>query len=423
MMAEITAESLRPNAERLAADLKALAEYTDSVAPGWTRQVFSDPYRASRQWTRHHMEEAGLETHIDAAGNIVGVLPGRNPSLPVLMTGSHTDTVHGGGRFDGMVGVLGSIELARTLRDAGLQFERDLVVVDFLGEEANPYGISCIGSRSIAGVLKPEHLDRTDHEGNKLGDVMTAFGLNPNQAISQAWKPGSIHSYVELHIEQGPLLERRGTSIGVVTAIAGIDRLMAQFHGRPDHAGTTPMDGRQDALLAAASAILTIEREACGAPIHGVSTTGRIESSPGAFNIVPDDAKIWAELRSIDPAWLGEVKMRIAQEIAEEADKRGVHTMVEWLSDQAPVQATKLVQDQIAQAADAIGLSWEAVPSGAGHDAAHIASIAPMGMIFVPSQGGRSHVPEEFTDISDISQGVHVLGAALARLDSTENPR
>jgi N-carbamoyl-L-amino-acid hydrolase len=154
-----------------------------------------------------------------------------------------------------------------------------------------------------------------------------------------------------------------------------------------------------------------------------VSTTGRIESSPGAFNIVPDDAKIWAELRSIDPAWLGEAKMRIAQEIAEEADKRGVHTMVEWLSDQAPVQATKLVQDQIAQAADAIGLSWEAVPSGAGHDAAHIASIAPMGMIFVPSQGGRSHVPEEFTDISDISQGVHVLGAALARLDSTENPR
>jgi N-carbamoyl-L-amino-acid hydrolase len=418
----IDLDILRPDAARLAADIAEVSGYAESGEPGWTREVFSDPYRASRQWTRARMEAAGLETHIDVAGNIIGVLPGRNRSLPALLTGSHTDTVHGGGRFDGMVGVLGSIELVRRLRETGTQFERDLVVIDFLGEEANPFGVSCVGSRSICGVLLPEHLDRVDHSGRKLGDTMTAFGLDPAKAVNQAWNPASVHAYVELHIEQGPLLERTGTPIGVVTAIAGIERLMASFSGRPDHAGTTPMDGRHDALLAAATAVLTVEREACGAPIHGVSTTGRIESSPGAFNIVPDHATIWAELRSIDPQWLGAARHRVAEQIALEADKRGVQTAIEWLNDQDPVPTTPLVQDQIAKAAEAVGLGWEAVPSGAGHDAAHLVRLGPMGMIFVPSVGGRSHVPEEFSNDDEIAQGVHVLAATLAGLDRLEHP-
>lgn len=416
-------DRLRPDGERLAADLEELSSFSDSAEPGWTRQVFSEPYRASREWTRDRMEAAGLQTRLDAAGNIMGVLPGRNRSLPALMTGSHTDTVHGGGRFDGMVGVLGSIEVARRLRETGRRLDRDLVVADFLGEESNTFGVSCVGSRSISGILLPVHLDRLDADGHLLGDAMKRFGLDPGRAISQTWHSGSVHSYVELHIEQGPLLERKGVSIGVVTAIAGIQQLTAKFQGRADHAGTTPMDGRQDALLAAASAILTVEREACNAPVHAVSTTGRIESSPGAVNVVPDEASIWAEMRSTDAAWLGEATARLAQEIAAEADRRGVHSMIEWLNDQDCVAATPLVQDQIAAAADDIGLSWEAVPSGAGHDAAHIARMAPMGMIFVPSAGGRSHVPDEFTEISHIVDGVHVLAVTLSRLDKVRAPR
>ena len=416
-------DRLRPDSERLAAGLEELSSFSDSAEPGWTRQVFSEPYRASREWTRNRMEAAGLQTHPNAAGNIIGVLPGRNRSLPALMTGSHTDTVHGGGRFDGMVGVLGSIEVARRLRETGTRLDRDLVVADFLGEESNTFGVSCVGSRSISGFLLPEHLDRLDADGHRLGDAMRRFGLDPDQAISQAWPSGSVHSYVELHIEQGPLLERKGVSIGVVTAIAGIELLTAKFHGRADHAGTTPMDGRQDALLAAARAILTVEREACNAPVHAVSTTGRIESAPGAVNVVPDEASIWAEMRSTDAAWLGEATARLAREIAAEADKRGVHSMIEWLNDQDCVAATPLVQDQIAAAADDIGLSWAAVPSGAGHDAAHIARMAPMGMIFVPSAGGRSHVAAEFTEIGSIVDGVHVLAATLARLDKVPAPR
>lgn len=415
-------ETLSPDAGRLANDLAELSTVAESAQPGWTRRVFSEAYQASREWVKARMVAAGLETHIDAAGNVVGRLPGRSRSLPALMTGSHTDTVHGGGRFDGMVGVLSAIEVARGFRETGITLQRDLVIVDFLGEEANSFGISCMGSRAVAGLLMPEHLDRRNETGLRLGDAMTRFGLDPNEAVRAAWTSDSLHGYVELHIEQGPQLERGDTSIGVVTAIAGIERLLATFSGRADHAGTMPMTGRHDALVAAAQAILTIEREACGAPLHGVSTTGRIESSPGSFNIVPDEARIWAEMRSTDSDWLHGAKRRVTENIAAEASERGVHTLIEWLNDQDPVAADNAVQDHIAHAATAIGLSWQAVPSGAGHDAAHLACLAPMGMIFIPSLGGRSHVPEEFTDIGDIAQGAHVLAATLVEMDTADRP-
>lgn len=418
MSSPIDLTALAPDAERLAADIAEVSGFAESAQPGWTRRVFSDAYRASREWTLKRMRDAGLDAHIDVAGNVVGRLAGADSSLPALMTGSHTDTVHGGGRFDGIVGVMGAIELARRLRETGSTLGRDLVIVDFLGEEANDFGISCMGSRSIAGLLTADHLERTNEEGVRLGDAMTAFGLDPQAALTQAWTPASLHGYVELHIEQGPSLERSGTSIGVVTAIAGIDRLLATFRGRADHAGTMPMELRHDALAAAASAVLVVEREACGAPIHGVATTGRIESSPGSLNVIPDEARLWSEIRSTDEQWLHGARQRVARDIALEAEKRGVTSAIEWLSDQDPVAADPLVQDHIAQAADRLSLDWEAIPSGAGHDAAHLAHLAPMGMIFVPSVAGRSHCPEEFTEIEQLARGVHVLAATLVGMDA-----
>lgn len=413
-------EPLHADRVRVSADLEALSSLTDDAEPGWTRQVFSEPYREGRGHVRDLMRSAGLDAHVDAAGNVVGRLPGRNPSLPPLMSGSHTDTVHGGGRFDGMVGVVGAIEVARMLRENDIRLERDLIVVDFLGEEPNEFGISCVGSRAISGQLTPEHLDRTSGDGGeRLGDAMARFGLDPTAALGSTWAPASLHAYLELHVEQGPLLERSGNTIGVVTAIAGIERLLARFDGRADHSGTMPMTQRHDALIAAAEAILTIEREACGAPVHGVSTTGRIESSPGSFNIVPDHAKIWAEMRSIDPIWLSGARGRVAERIAQEAAARGVEVMLEWLNDQPPVPTTPSLQDAIAVSSGQLGHSWEAVPSGAGHDAAHMAHLGPMGMLFVPSVGGRSHVPEEFTDAGDIGAGIDVLARTLVNLDGT----
>ena len=414
--------ALAPDADRLAADLAALADYRSPDAPGWTREVFSDPYRSERGWVRDRMRDAGLEVRVDAAGNVIGRLPGMSPGAPPLVTGSHTDTVHGGGRFDGIVGVLGGIEVARRLRETGTRLRRDLFVIDFLGEEANSFGISCLGSRAVAGALTGAHLDRRDPDGRRLGDVLAGFGADPDRALEQAWRPGSVHAYLELHIEQGPVLERRGVPLGVVTAIAGIERLLVTFDGRADHAGTTPMTERRDALAAAAQAVLTIERTACAAPVHAVSTTGRIESLPGAFNVVPDRARLWAELRSVDAGWLGGVRRRLAEQIATEAAERGVAVLTEWLNDQDPVPTTPSVRDRIGATADELGIAWTPIPSGAGHDAAHLTPLGPLGMIFVPSRGGRSHVPEEWTDLAEIAVGVHALGATLLRLDQSAGP-
>lgn len=405
---------VRADPARVAADLEGLSRLTDDNEPGWTRQVFSDPYRAARDHVRELMRAAGLDVQIDAAGNVVGRLAGDDSSLAPIMSGSHTDTVHAAGRFDGMVGVVGAIEVARMLREHDIRLPRDLIVVDFLGEEANSFGVSCLGSRAMSGQLTREHLDRTDGDSSaRLGDVMARFGLDPSTALGCAWAGSSLHGYLELHVEQGPLLERSGNRIGVVTAIAGIERLLAAFAGRADHTGTMPMDDRRDALVAAAEAILTIEREGCGAPVHGVSTTGRITSSPGSFNIVPDRATIWAEMRSIDPHWLSGARGRIAERIAQQAAARGVEVVLEWLNHQPPVATTPDLQDLIARSADGLGLPWEAVPSGAGHDAAHMQHLGRMGMIFVPSVGGRSHVPEEFTEQSDIAVGIDVLARSL----------
>ncbi|WP_028923350.1 M20 family metallo-hydrolase [Pseudonocardia acaciae] len=411
-------DALAPDAGRLQGQIDELSAFHDSGRPGWSREVFSEPYRASREWVRAAMAEAGLNPVIDDAGNIVGRLPGRRRSGPALVTGSHTDTVPSGGRFDGVVGVLAGIEVARRLRETGTELEHDLLVVDFLGEEANEFGISCMGSRAVAGVLRPEHLDRTDGDGLALGTAMERFGLDPSAALGRPWRASDVHGYVELHIEQGPLLERSGHDIGVVTAIAGIDRLLVTFAGRSGHAGTTPMADRHDALVSAAAAVLTVERVGCGAPVHGVATSGHIQSGPGSMGVITDQARLWAEIRSVDGSWLHGARRQIVDEIASEARARGVDIDVEWLTDQDPVPTTEAVRDRITEAADDLGLPWKAVPSGAGHDAAHLATLGPMGMIFVPSVAGRSHCPEELTAPADIARGAHLLAATLLRMDS-----
>jgi N-carbamoyl-L-amino-acid hydrolase len=207
----------------------------------------------------------------------------------------------------------------------------------------------------------------------------------------------------------------------VVTAIAGIERLMASFEGRPDHAGTRPMHDRRDAMVAAAHAVLAVHREGCGAPAHGVATATQVVNSLHAPNVVPASVQLRAEMRSIDVGWLETTKKRLAQDILTQAQALGVDVTFDWTSDNSVVPSAPSIQDTIAQAAARAGLTWEAVPSGATHDAAHIARWCPMGMIFVPSRAGRSHCPEEWTDITDIAAGVRALGDTLRILDGQED--
>lgn len=412
-------DALTPVAERLEEDLIDLAAIHDPSSGGWTRTVFSESYRSSRDWVRVRMQEAGLEVHTDGAGNLVGVLPGRDPSAPALMTGSHTDTVESGGRFDGVVGVLSSIEVVRLLQENDIRLDRDLVVVDFFGEESNDYGLSCLGSRALANELTKEHLDRVDNDGVRLGDRYSSFGIDPSSVLraGACFAPNGLHRYVELHVEQGPVLEERGTPIGVVTGIAAIQRLVANFVGRADHAGTMPMEVRRDALAAAASAVLAVRQEGCGAPVHGVATTSRLDSEPGSPNVVPARVRMQAEMRSVDVGWLSDAQRRLGERITESAGEFGVDADLSWSLDNECVPAHADVQQVVTSVADKLGTGWEAIPSGATHDAAHIARLCPMGMIFVPSKAGRSHCPEEWTNLDDIMTGVRVHAAALLELE------
>lgn len=412
-------ELLAPSPERIRQDLTELSEIRDPDSLGWSRTVFSEPYRASRDWIRARMVSAGLEVRRDDAGNLVGLLPGEQPSAGALVTGSHTDTVRSGGRFDGIVGVVGAVELVRQLREKGIRLDRDLLVVDFLGEESNEFGLSCLGSRALAGDLAAADLDRRDGDGVRLADRYRRFGVDPAGVLgADRSLRGRLHRYLELHVEQGPVLEERGATIGVVTAIAGIQRLLATFQGRPDHAGTMPMPERRDALVAAAEGVLAVRREGCGAPVHGVATTSTLTAEPGSPNVVPGVVRMNAEVRSVDHDWLSGARRRVAEEIRARAAEHGVEVDMQWHTDNPSVPASGEVHDVVARAADQLGLTWEAIPSGATHDAAHISRLCPMGMIFVPSRGGRSHCPDEYSDIDHISAGVQVLGASLLDLDS-----
>lgn len=410
---------LKPNLQRLESDFHELSTFTDSSFTGHTRQVLSEPYMSSREWIRDTMKQAGLEVHHDAAGNTIGLLKGSGNG-PALATGSHTDTVMSGGRFDGVIGVLGAIELVRTLRETSTVLGRDLYVIDFLGEEPNEFGVSCVGSRSLTGAVTSDFYNTVNATGITLGSQLEKVGLSPSAMLSNGWAKGSLHAFVELHIEQGPVLERNGQQLGVVTAIAGIERVVATFLGRADHAGTTSMADRRDALAAAAEAVLVVEQIGCTGE-HSVATVGSIEVEPGAMNVVPSSARIWTEMRSPSAEWLGTARRNVLDQLTALAARRDIGVDLAWLNDQDPVPTATSVQDVIANVSDDLGYSWRAMPSGAGHDAAHLALLAPTGMIFVPSVGGRSHCPEEWTDFADVGVGVHALGASLLSLDGSRS--
>jgi N-carbamoyl-L-amino-acid hydrolase len=417
-------KSPEPVLERINNQLHALSEFSDDARPGWTRQVFTPVYRAERDWMRREFAEAGLsDVHTDQAGNIVGVLPGQNPLAAPIVIGSHTDTVDGGGRFDGIVGVLGSLEIVRLIRENGMRLHRSLVVMDFLGEEPNNFGVGCLGSRALVGQLKPQDLDRKNFEGTTLGQAYERFGLDPSAALGRSIKPGSWHSYVELHIEQGSELEKAGIDVGVVTGIAGIKRMLLDFQGLPDHAGTRRMEERSDALVAAAEAVLAIRHETCGAPAGSVATTTHLISQQDSLNVVPGRVELRGEIRSTSQDWLTTAEQRLTAQIRSSAAQYGVDVEAMWWPDNEVALANRTIQDLTTRSADSLGFTWEAIPSGATHDAAHLSHISPMGMVFVPSQGGRSHCPEEWTDLMDIGRGVQTFFALIQELDRTEIAR
>jgi N-carbamoyl-L-amino-acid hydrolase len=409
------------DAERLWARTEALSAMTLPGTP-WTRRAFSPLFAQSRVWLREQFEAAGLTVELDAAGNLIGRRAGQDPSFKPLVTGSHCDTVVGGGRFDGIAGVLAGIEVAHALKEQGLTLRHPFEVVDFLSEEPSDYGISCVGSRAMSGVLDAKMLTATNAAGETLADGLRRVGGDPDALRVALRKPGDIAAFVELHIEQGPVLEAAGLPIGVVTNIVGIRRVLINVKGRPDHAGTTPMDIRCDALVGAARIVEEVYERASamsGNPHYVVATIGRIAMTPNVPNAVPGTVEMMLEVRSDHAGVLDRFPEDMMQAVQDRLQSLRLSATLTHVSRAEPTDCSSIVMDAVQEAADALGYASRRLPSGAGHDAAYVASVGPAGMIFIPCLNGRSHCPEEWIEPGQLLDGARVLYETILQLDAT----
>lgn len=405
--------------ERLWGDLMALAEITEPGRP-YTRRSFTGRYVEGRAWLAARMREAALDVRLDAAGNLIGRRAGRRHDAPTIMLGSHSDTVPDGGRFDGIAGVIAALEVARALGDRRIVLEHALEVVDFLAEEPSEYGVSCVGSRAMAGALDASLLARTGPGGERLGAAIDRVGGSVGQI--DAARRGDVAAFFELHIEQGPLLEARGVDLGIVTAIVGITRIEITLAGEAAHAGTTSMALRRDAAAAGAEVMVWVRDRARALAAQGdghfVATTGAVDVSPGAANVVPRTMRLVVDARSERRAAMEQFVPDLRAEVDRVAARERVAVAgFEVASDSAPAACDAELRGLLESSARMCGCSTIAMASGAGHDAAFLSRIAPMAMLFVACRGGRSHCPEEWAEPAALAAATGVLLDAVCRTD------
>jgi N-carbamoyl-L-amino-acid hydrolase len=404
------------NEARIQQHITELSKFGANPQGGVSRVAFSDADIAGREYIKKLMQDAGLVVRVDTAGNIIGRREGSNAKLPPILIGSHTDSVPGGGNYDGDVGVLGAIEVAQVLKERNVRLKHALEVVDFADEEGGT-----VGSFAMIGHLQPAALGLMTHSGKTIGDGIRAIGGDPDRLAEAQRKPGDLAAYVELHIEQGAILDESDIDIGVVEGIVGIRWWDVTIQGVANHAGTTPMNRRHDAMLSAAELTLAVNRVATSTPGRQVATVGRIRAEPGAPNVIPGKVVMSLEIRDLDPDKMTSVFDAIraeAQKIAEARQTPIDFKPLEVSSEPAPTD--ERIRAIISKAADSLGLSHKSMPSGAGHDAQEIARIAPTGMIFVPSVGGISHAPKEFTSQQDMANGANVLLQTVLSIDRGE---
>jgi len=395
--------------EQLLDDLEKLGHIGVDPNGGLSRIAFSSADQQARVWIEAQMQAAGMETKTDEIGNTIARYPGANPNLPAIALGSHTDTVPNGGRFDGSLGVLAALACVRALHQANVQLRHPVEVINFAAEEAT-MSAGTLGSRAMAGQLNAKStINQPAWDGRPVADHLAEVGLDP-ATVEQAHRDeGSLAAYLELHIEQGGTLEAAQIPIGVVEGIVGIRRYAVKFYGYANHAGTTPMAGRKDALVMAAPFIMAVPEVAMAHQI--VATVGTLWVQPGAPNVIPGEVELSLEIRGLDESVLDKAQAEMARR-AEQAGGKFEH-----VSSKEPTVSDSRLVDALAAACDELNLAYRRMPSGAGHDAMSIDSIAPQAMLFVPSRGGVSHSPDEFTEAEDCVAGARVLLGALLRLD------
>ena len=383
-----------------------------SFADGVSRVAYSDADVAGRAYVRKLMEAAGLKTRIDTAGNMYGRRAGLQDSLPPVLFGSHIDSVPNGGNFDGDLGSLGAIEVAQALQEAGITTKRPLEVVVWQNEEGYAFNNGIAGSRAAAGRLDPGELEAV-WNGMTKADAIRKIGGAPERIAEARRAKGSFEVYIELHIEQGGTLEKTKTDIGVVEGIVAIDRHDVEVRGFANHAGTTPMPERQDALVAASHLVVAVNDIVRREPGRQVGTVGQLNVTPNAPNIVPGVVKLVVELRDLDAAKTKRLGQQIQAKAREIAAQTKTQIDMRPAAHHDPALATPEVQSSIEAAAEKLGLKHMRLPSGAGHDAQAMATLGPMGMIFVPSVAGISHSPKELTGWEECARGAQVLMYAV----------
>jgi hydantoinase/carbamoylase family amidase len=405
----------QPDPSYVARLLHEFSEIGRDLRGGWTRLAFSPEERQAHALFERWAKEIGLSVRTDAIGNTFAELPGKRPG-PALLAGSHLDTVPRGGNFDGTAGVAAALEAARLLSESGgLRLPYRVVV--FSGEEGARFGAPCIGSRIATGAFAAGTLrELTDGQRRTVAECASEVGLRPEDAEEAVWEPESVAAFLELHIEQGRVLESRGLALGIVDAIAGSTRVELLFSGRADHSGATPMPLRHDALAGASEFILEAERRAAALRTT-VATVGRLEVEPGSVTTVPGSTRLFLDVRDVDSERQRDLAEDLLDQAMRIASRRGLELSASLLSDQSPVILHKPVRESLARAATEGGVGFCVLPSGASHDAAHVAEVAPTGMVFVPSREGISHSPKEWSDVKDVVRAARVMVAALRAVD------
>lgn len=404
------------NEARLRETLENLSQYGRNPEGGVSRVGFTDADLAGRQYVIGLLRHAGLDVRIDAAGNIFGHRAGA-ADLPLLLFGSHIDSVPHGGNFDGDVGSLSAIEVIRALTENKITTRHPLEVVIWTNEEGGRFYSGLFGSSAAAGLVPHDAIERRDEKGETLGEWLKKYGGDPAHLDNARIAPGKVAGYLELHIEQGAVLDEAKIPIGVVQGIVGISQRICTATGFANHAGTTPMNRRRDAGLAASRAALAVREEVRAEPGAQVGTVGWMKFEPAAVNVIPGRATFPVELRDLDSARFARIGDRILQRFAVIAREENVTIQCTPADVHDPALVSPSFKAAIHAAADSAGLATRDLPSGAGHDAQNVARYAPVGMIFVPSRGGISHSPLEFTAYDQIANGAEVLYRTLLRLD------
>ena len=405
-------KNLRVNGQRIESRIKELAVFGRAEDGHGYRVAFTKGDIEGRQWFIDLMKKSGLEVSIDAGGNIVGKRRGKNQSLKPIGFGSHIDMVPDGGNYDGTLGSLSALEAIEILNENKIETNHPLEVIIFANEEGGT-----IGSKALAGLLTKDGLNKVSQSGLTMAEGIKAVGGNPDNIQSIIRKNGDLHAWLELHIEQGGLLENENLQIGVVEGIVGMMDWDVTIEGFANHAGSTPMNMREDALLAASKFVIAVNEVIKSVPGKQVGTVGKIAALPGASNVIPGKVTVSLEVRDLS---IEKVEMLFG-EIQKRADKIAADSKTK-ISFQPqftikPALSNKSLQEKINESAKSLGLTTKFMQSGAIHDSQNMSLIAPMAMIFVPSVGGISHSPKEFTKPEDMTNGANVLLQTILSVD------